>query len=110
MSSGRSEALSSGDVVVQTTSSGAGGVSGAVAAETGAACAGDSGAITVATGSATTGSGGDVNLLVGSGDTENGGAVVMRAGRPRPTRSRVAACSSHPEPEAARREASAASW
>ena len=96
MSSGRSEALSSGDVVVQTTSSGAGGVSGAVAAETGAACAGDSGAITVATGSATTGSGGDVNLLVGSGDTENGGAVVMRAGRPRPTRSRVAACSSHP--------------
>ena len=62
-----------GDVVVQTTSSGAGGVSGAVAAETGAACAGDSGAITVATGSATTGSGGDVNLLVGSGDTENGG-------------------------------------
>ena len=110
MSSGRSEALSSGDVVVQTTSSGAGGVSGAVAAETGAACAGDSGAITVATGSATTGSGGDVNLLVGSGDTENGGAVVMRRGRPRPTRSRVAACSSHPEPEAARREASAASW
>ena len=80
MSSGRSEAPSSGDVVVQTTSSGAGGVSGAVAAETGAACAGDSGAITVATGSATTGSGGDVNLLVGSGDTENGGAVVMRAG------------------------------
>ena len=110
VSSGRSDALSSGDVMLQTVSSGTGGVSGAVVAETGAACAGDSGAITLATGSATTGGGGDVNVLVGSGDTENGGAVVMKAGRPRPTRCRVAACSSHLEPGAARREAPAASW
>ena len=36
VSSGRSDALSSGDVVMQTTSSGVGGVSGAVVAETGA--------------------------------------------------------------------------
>ena len=51
--------------MLQTVSSGTGGVSGAVVAETGAACAGDSGAITLATGSATTGGGGDVNVLVG---------------------------------------------